>query len=73
MIRRSPPPADPPSRPGAPSGSSRQADDLGQADGPAQAGDPADPRERAHRKPDDHELARMITDAEGRAGQAEDA
>lgn len=28
---------------------------------------------RPHRKPDDDELGRMIADAEGRAGQAEDA
>lgn len=67
MIRHSPLPADPPSRPGRPARPSRQTEDS------VQPGDPADPRPRAHRKPDDHELARMITEAEGRAGQAEDA
>ena len=67
MTRHSPLPADPSSLPGLPSHPSRQAGD------PVQAGDPADPHTRAHHKPDDHELARMITEAEGRAGQAEDA
>lgn len=67
MIRHSPVPADPPSGPG------RLSRPSGQSEDPVQGGDPADPRRRAHHKPDDHELARMITEAEGRAGQAEDA
>ncbi len=65
------PGSDPPSdtAPGAtPSADERASCPVDPADRKAGSQAP-----RPHRKPDDDELGRMIADAEGRAGQAEDA